>query len=79
MIAELKGTVISVAEMKTQKGKGYRAVQLLQQEPGRRAELVRLRLWNGTKVELGKVLVVTAVVDAFMGSRGGALLSVDVF
>lgn len=78
MIVELKGTVVSLSEGKTAKGKAYRTVQLLQQGE-KAASLVRMRLWNGTKVELGKPLAVTAVVDVFTGSRGGALLSVDVF
>lgn len=78
MIAELKGTVVSVKEAKTQKGKSYRAVQLLQQgEKG--ADLVRVRLWNGTKIEEGKSVSLTVVVEAFVGSRGGALLSADVY
>jgi hypothetical protein len=78
MTAEVKGTVVSIGEGKTKAGKVYRSVQLLQQgEKG--ADLVRLRLWNGTKVELGKPLAVIAVIDCFTGSRGGALLSVDVF
>ena len=78
MIAEVKGTVVSLSEAVTKKGKPYRAVQLLQQGE-RGAALVRVRLWNGVKAELGKPLAVTALVDTFMGTRGGALLSVDVF
>ncbi len=79
MVAELKGTVVSITEMTTKaKGKPYRSVQVLQQGE-RGADLVRVRLWNGTKIELGKPVTLTAVVDAFAGSRGGALLSVDVF
>lgn len=78
MVAEIQGTVVSVGEGKSSKGKSYRLVQLLQQGE-KSASLVRVKLWNGTKVELGKPLAVTAVVDAFVGSRGGALLSVDVF
>lgn len=78
MVAEIKGTVVSIGEGKTQKGKAYHLVQLLQQGE-KSASLVRVKLWNGTKVELGKPLAVTAVIDAFVGSRGGALLSVDVF
>lgn len=78
MTAEIKGTVVSIGEGQTQKGKPYRLVQVLQQGD-KGASLVRVKLWNGTKVELGKPLAVTAVVDAFVGSRGGALLSVDVF
>jgi hypothetical protein len=78
VIADLKGTVVSMGEGKTAKGKPYRVVQLLQQGE-KSASLVRVKLWNGTKVEVGKPLAVTAVVDAFTGSRGGALLSVDVF
>ncbi len=79
MIASITGTVVSVADVVTkEKRKPYRAVQLLQ-TGDRGASLVRLRLWNGTKVELGKPLTVTALVDAFSGTRGGALLSVDVF
>lgn len=78
MIAKIEGTVVSVNDGKTQKGKAYRGVQVLQQNE-RGACLVKLRLWNGTKVEVGKPVAVTAVVDAFAGSRGGAFLSVDVF
>lgn len=79
MIAEIKGTVVSLGEAKTTaKGKVYRPIQMLQQGE-KSASLIRVKLWNGTKVELGKPLSVTATVDAFVGNRGGALLSVDVF
>lgn len=78
MIAEIKGTVVSMMDGKTEKGKVYHAVQLLQQGE-RGASLVKVRLWNGTKVKVGEPLAVTALVDAFAGKRGGAFLSVDVF
>lgn len=79
MIAKIEGTVVSILpDGKTKSGKTYRGIQLLQQGD-KSASLVRVRLWNGTKVELGKPLAVTAVVDAFAGQRGGAFLSVDVF
>lgn len=79
MVVAIQGQVVGVAELKTKKGdKPYRAIQLLQQnEKG--AALVRVNLWNGQKAELGKPANFTASVRAYEGTRGGAMLSVDVY
>ncbi len=79
MIVQVKGTVVAVLDTKTKKdGKPYRVVSLLQ-EGEKTAEIVRVNLWNGTNVEKGKLIALTAGVRAFQGTRGGAMLSVDVY
>lgn len=79
MIVEIKGTAVGILETKTKKdGKPYRVVSVLQQnEKG--ADVVRVNLWNGHKVENGKPVVFVASIRAFQGSRGGVMLSADVY
>lgn len=81
MIVQIGGQVLGVRDEKTKKdNKPYRVVELLQQGE-RGAEVVRVNLWNGhkEKVEVGKQATVTANVRAFSGSRGGVMLSADVY
>lgn len=78
MICEIKGTVAGVQDkVSRDKGTPYRLVQLLQQGE-RGAALVSVRLWNGQKVEIGKVVMFTVRVQAWRGQQGEALLSADV-
>lgn len=80
MIVELKGQVVGVKDETTKKdSKPYRSVQLLQTSDKGVVDLVRVNLWNGHKVEVGKQAAFLASVRAFQGSRGGAMLSVDVY
>lgn len=81
MHATVGGQVLRVTDGKTQNNKQFVEVEMLQAGTGRNgSEVVRVRMWNGApKPEVGKMVKMEAVVRAFSGTRGGALLSCDVF
>lgn len=79
MIAEIKGDVLRIEETKTKKtGRLYRIVEVLQ-KGDRGSAIVRVNLWNGQKVEVGKAVALPVSVRCYVGSGGVARLSADVF
>lgn len=79
MIVELSGQVMHVTEKENAKGRKFKLVQLLQ-DSEKRAEVLFVKLWNGTKAEPGKPLKVSAEVAAYKSKESGeARLSVDVW
>lgn len=80
MMAQVEGQVLGVSEGATKTGKKYKSVEILQTGNGRGSEVVKIRCWGDLpKLEVGKLLSVKALVSAFVGGRGGAALSVDLY
>jgi hypothetical protein len=79
MYVTIKGTV-TFTEEKIGKDKDgnpqpYRVVTLMGGKPGAKPELVDVQFYNGTKVELGKVLSVEAVIRPYVTRNGSTGLN----